>query len=131
MAKVFISYSRKDLSFVEKIVADLKKSGLDIWHDVSSLGGGSRWRIEIENAIRSSQFVIVVLSPDSIASEWVEREFLFASNLTFDKILIYCWPEVSNCRKADFAIIALGKLEIFETVFNYSLGRIFFSVVNA
>ena len=81
MAKVFISYSRKDLSFVKKLAADLEKTSLDVWYDVSDLGGGSRWRIEIEKAIRSSQFVIVVLSPDSIASEWVEREFLFASNL--------------------------------------------------
>ncbi len=81
MAQVFISYSRKDISFVEQLAADLKNAGLDVWYDVSSLGGGSRWRVEIEAAIKNSQFVIVVLSPDSIASEWVEREFLFASNL--------------------------------------------------
>jgi formylglycine-generating enzyme required for sulfatase activity len=81
MARVFVSYSRKDLSFVERLATDLKNAGFDIWYDVSGLGGGSRWRVEIEDAIRSSQFVIVVLSPDSIASEWVEREFLFASNL--------------------------------------------------
>ncbi len=81
MAKVFISYSRKDLSFVEQLATDLKKAGLDVWYDVSSLGGGARWRVEIEAAIKNSQFVIVVLSPDSIASEWVEREFLFASKL--------------------------------------------------
>lgn len=81
MAQVFISYSRKDISFVEQLASDLKSAGLDVWYDVSSLGGGSRWRMEIEKAIRNGQFVIVVLSPDSIASEWVEREFLFASNL--------------------------------------------------
>jgi formylglycine-generating enzyme required for sulfatase activity len=81
MAQVFVSYSRKDISFVERLASDLKNAGLDVWYDVSSLGGGSRWRAEIETAIRGSQFVIVVLSPDSIASEWVEREFLFANNL--------------------------------------------------
>lgn len=81
MAQVFVSYSRKDLSFVEKLVADLKNAGQVVWCDISSIGGGARWRIEIENAIRNSQNVVVVLSPDSIASEWVEREFLFASNL--------------------------------------------------
>lgn len=81
MAQVFISYSRKDQPFVEQLAADLKNAGLVVWYDVSNLGGGSRWRIEIESAIRNSQFVVAVLSPDSIASEWVEREFLFASNL--------------------------------------------------
>lgn len=81
MAQVFISYSRKDLSFVKQLALDLENAGLDVWYDVTDLGGGSRWRVEIENAIKNSQFVVVVLSPDSIASEWVEREFLFANNL--------------------------------------------------
>jgi hypothetical protein len=48
---------------------------------VSGISGGSRWRAEIENAIRLSKYLIVILSPDSIESDWVEREFLFASNL--------------------------------------------------
>jgi formylglycine-generating enzyme required for sulfatase activity len=81
MAQVFISYSRKDLPFVEQLAADLEKAGLEVWYDLSDLEGGVRWRVEIEKAIRNSQFVIVVLSPDSVESEWVEREFLFASNL--------------------------------------------------
>lgn len=89
MAQVFISYSRKDLSFVEQLATDLKNAGFDVWYDISGIGGGSRWRVAIENAIRSSQFAIVVLSPDSTASEWVEREFLFASNLKRKIIPLY------------------------------------------
>jgi hypothetical protein len=34
MAQVFISYSRKDISFVEQLVADLRNTGLDVWYDV-------------------------------------------------------------------------------------------------
>jgi Tol biopolymer transport system component len=79
--QVFISYSRKDLSFVEQLAADLKNAGLDVWYDVSGLGGGSRWMSEIGAAIRNSEFVIVVLSPDSMTSEWVDREFMFAGSL--------------------------------------------------
>ena len=78
--QVFISYSRRDLAFVEQLAADLKAAGLDVWYDLSGLDGGARWRIEIEKAIRESQYVIVILSPDSIASEWVEEEILFARN---------------------------------------------------
>lgn len=81
MAQIFISYSRKDLAFVEQLAADLKTAGYEVWYDVSGLRGGSRWRFEIENAIRNSESAIFVLSPDSVASEWVEREFLFSSNL--------------------------------------------------
>ena len=81
MTQVFISYSRKDISFIDRLAADLKTAGIDVWYDVSRIAGGARWRSEIENALRNSQYVIVVLSPDSIVSEWVEREFLFSSNL--------------------------------------------------
>jgi formylglycine-generating enzyme required for sulfatase activity len=81
MTQVFISYSRRDLAFVEQLAADLQATSLDVWYDLSGLDGGARWRIEIEKAIRESQYVIVVLSPDSVASEWVEREYLFVGNL--------------------------------------------------
>jgi formylglycine-generating enzyme required for sulfatase activity len=81
MTQVFISYSRKDLTFVEQLAADLKETGLDVWYDLSGLEGGDRWSRAIEQAIRDSQFVIVVLSPDSNESEWVEKEFIFASSL--------------------------------------------------
>jgi hypothetical protein len=81
MAQVFISYSRRDLSFVKRLVADLQKTGIKVWYDLSGLEGGARWRVEIQNAIQASDYVIVVLSPASTQSEWVENEYLFASNL--------------------------------------------------
>jgi hypothetical protein len=81
MAQVFISYSRRDLAFVNQLVSDLKETGMDVWHDLSGLEGGSRWRIEIQNAIQNSDYIIVVLSPDSVKSEWVEREYMYAENL--------------------------------------------------
>ena len=81
MTQIFISYSRKDLKFVEGLASDLKRAGFEVWYDFLRLRGGERWRIEIQNALKASQCVITVLSPDSVASEWVEREFLFASSL--------------------------------------------------
>ena len=80
-ARVFISYSRRDLAFVELMVWDLRAAGLEVWYDLAGLEVGSRWGKEIQNAIRQSQYCIVVLTPNSVDSEWVEREFLFASKL--------------------------------------------------
>ena len=92
MTQVFISYSRRDLAFVEGLAADLKASGLDVWYDLSGLGGGSRWSREIEKAIRDSQYVLVVLSPDSVVSKWVEEEFLYASELEKKIIPLFYKP---------------------------------------
>lgn len=80
MAQVFISYSRKDLAFVERLSKDLKAAGLEVWYDLSGLEIGMHWGMEIQAAILKSQYIIIVLSPNSIVSEWVEREFIYASN---------------------------------------------------
>jgi len=80
MTQVFISYSRKDLEFVDRLANDLKAAGFEVWYDLSGLEPGTRWRLEIQKAIQESQFFLVVLSPNSIVSDWVEREFLFASD---------------------------------------------------
>jgi len=39
MTKVFISYSRKDITFIEQLAADLKLVGVDrfAWYDLSGL----------------------------------------------------------------------------------------------
>ncbi len=81
MPQVFISYSRKDLSFVERLAADLQAAGLEVWYDLSGLDGGTRWGREIQSAIQQSQIFVVVLSPNSIDSEWVEKEFMYANSL--------------------------------------------------
>ena len=39
MPQVFLSYSRRDLGFVEKLASDLKEAGLDVWYDLSGLDG--------------------------------------------------------------------------------------------
>ena len=78
MTQVFISYSRKDLTFVEHLAHDLRTAGLEVWYDLSGLEVGMHWGIEIQDAIKKSQYVVIVISPNSIVSEWVEREFIYA-----------------------------------------------------
>src|SRR3990172_10926265 len=78
MNQVFISYSRLDIEFVEQLVADLRASGFKAWYDLSGLDGCTQWGSEIQKAIENSQFFALVLSPNSLKSKWVQREFLFA-----------------------------------------------------
>jgi len=81
MQQIFISYSRRDVAFVRKLAGDLEKAGYDVWWDVSDLRGGDDWLRVIPAAIQSSQYVIVVLSPNSARSEWVEKEYTQALGL--------------------------------------------------
>jgi len=81
MEKVFISYSRKDINFARKLAGDLEKASYDVWWDITDLEGGDVWIRKIYQAIKTSQYFIVVLTPASIESSWVTEEYAEALNL--------------------------------------------------
>jgi hypothetical protein len=81
MQKVFLSYSRKDMDFARSLAEDLKKAGFEVWWDISTLKSGDDWVREIPAAIEASQAFVLLLSPDSLVSEWVKKEYLHALNL--------------------------------------------------
>jgi uncharacterized membrane protein (GlpM family) len=80
MTKVFISYSRSDMEFVQRLAMDLQGAGVDVWWDLSDIQGSDVWERKIEEGLRSSQYFIVVLTPASLESRWVRREYLSADN---------------------------------------------------
>ena len=67
MPKVFISYSHLDEQHASCLYFDLRKSGLDVWLDKESLLPGQDWKAEIEKAIQGSDFVVLLLSNNSVA----------------------------------------------------------------
>jgi len=74
MGQIFVSYSRKDKSFVDQLARDLQQSGVDIWIDRKGIEGGERWRATIVDAIRACDAFLIVLSPQSVASDNVAKE---------------------------------------------------------
>src|SRR5689334_22099210 len=81
MTQIFISYSRKDIDFARKLAGDLEKAGYEVWWDLTDLRGGDDWVRMIPDAIAASEFVIVVLSPNSVISDWVRKEYTQALSL--------------------------------------------------
>jgi adenylate cyclase len=77
--QVFISYSRKDSQYARMIVEHLKQRGIDVWMD-DRIEYGSKWTTEIEKALNESPAVIVIMSPNSKESEWVQNEVAYAQD---------------------------------------------------
>lgn len=69
MPDVFISYSRRDKEFVEKLVKALEDKKRDVWVDFEDIPFASEWWDEIQKGIESSESAIFVISPDYLASE--------------------------------------------------------------
>src|SRR5215475_14394189 len=74
MAKLFLSYSRKDEARSRRFTGWLEREGHDVWRDEDDIGGGASFSKEIENALKDSDAVLVLWSVDSVQSAWVRDE---------------------------------------------------------
>lgn len=74
MAKVFVSYSRKDIEFAKRLTAELQKSDLDFWIDWEGIPPTVDWWKEIEKGIEEADVFLFLISPDSAKSKICEQE---------------------------------------------------------
>lgn len=72
--KVFVSYSRQDLSFTERLVEALEARGLDVLIDRRDLPLAVEFQKELLGFIRQADTVVYVVSEASITSRWCEWE---------------------------------------------------------
>lgn len=68
---VFLSYSRRDVSVIEKLYQALKAEGLNVWYDNTDIPKGAEWKSVIERGIKSTRLFIPFLSHN------IELEYLF------------------------------------------------------
>jgi len=73
-ASCFISYSTKDKTFAERLYADLQSRGVRCWLAEKDLAVGAKIRVALDDAIREHEKVLLLLSRNSVASAWVEKE---------------------------------------------------------
>lgn len=74
MADVFISYSRKDTTFVHRLHESLAKFERDVWVDWEDIPLTADWWREVQNGIEGTDIFAFVISPDSVRSEVCRRE---------------------------------------------------------
>lgn len=73
-ANVFISYSRRNQGFVQKLHSALGATGREVWVDWENIPMAADWWEEIQLAIELADTFIFVLSPDSTASKVCRQE---------------------------------------------------------
>ncbi len=78
MPQVFISHKHSDSDFAENLANKLKAAGFEGWIDNEGIPSGEDWRQSIDDAIRSSFALIVIMTPEAKASEYVTYEWAFA-----------------------------------------------------
>lgn len=108
----FISYSKKDAEFVERLVSDLRKSGKNVWWDRWEIKVGDSITKKISEGIDRNDYLILVMSPNAVKSPWVTKELnaglmreLQTNNVVVLPILIADCdvpPLIADKRYADF-----------------------------
>ncbi len=78
MNDIFISYSRKDKAFVQRLVEALNAQGRDVWVDWENIPLTAEWLEEIYKGIESANTFAFVISPDSVRSEVCNLELSHA-----------------------------------------------------
>jgi hypothetical protein len=71
--QVFISYSPRDNAWLERLQIHLKplvREGIAIWDD-TKIKPGSPWQSEIRQAIAVAKMVVLVISADFLASDYI------------------------------------------------------------
>lgn len=106
----FISYNSKDVAFARKIHDDLQDHGVRCWFAPKDLKIGDKIRTKIDREIRIRDRLLVVLSKNSIKSQWVgsEVEAALEEERKTDRLIllpIRLDEAVLNCREDWAALI--------------------------
>lgn len=73
MTDVFISYARSNRAAAEALAERLSGLGLTVWWD-TELVAGEQFRAAIEEQLRAARAIVVLWSPDAVASRFVVDE---------------------------------------------------------
>jgi hypothetical protein len=72
--RVFLSYAHADRDVARSIADALRGSGLHVWFAEWELSPGESIAERVDAALASSDVLVVLLSPASVASRWVAEE---------------------------------------------------------
>ena len=74
LRSIFLCHASKDKPIVRSIAERLVKLGADVWLDEAEIFVGDSLIEKIQDGIKNSDFLGVVLSPRSVKSIWVKKE---------------------------------------------------------
>jgi TIR domain len=78
--QIFLSYAHDETStaFISRLKTQLRTSQIPAWVDFIDIKPGESWMASIDDAIRGSFALIIVLTPASSRSDYVTYEWSFA-----------------------------------------------------
>ena len=118
--RVFLSYARPDLQRVQRVYADLKRRGVNVWFDQVDLGPG-KWKPQILRSIRRSQYFLICLSQAALSRTgddpgFQDTELNEAYNIAIDqdeKSFVIIPLRLEECDRGDNRLSQFQQFDLF------------------
>lgn len=81
----FISYSTKDVEFARRLYSRMRDEHLRVWFAPEDIKGGRKLYDQIEQAIQLHDRLLIILSEESMQSEWVLSEIRRARKVEIEQ----------------------------------------------
>jgi hypothetical protein len=106
---IFLSHTSTDKPFVRDLKSRLEAHAVkDVWLDEAEIQIGDSLTKKIEEALKKTKYMGIVLSPRSIKSDWVEKELEIAINREISTREVVVLPLLYE--KCDLPSFLLGKM---------------------
>jgi len=114
--KIFISYAHADVEFKNEFVkffAVQKRNGeVELWHD-QEISAGTEWKEAIINNLKAADIIVLLLSPDFLASDFIWEEELPIVDKLFQENQAKVVPIL--LRDCGWASTKYGKIQAIPT----------------
>jgi hypothetical protein len=85
VSTIFISHSHSDRELARRIAAELRMAGIEVWIDEGEVKPGDSLVERLRAGVGSTEHFGIIVSPDSMASEWVQLELNAALEQGLDR----------------------------------------------
>jgi len=114
--QVFVSYSTKDLSFVETVVVPtIRTAGFSPWYSLDSIRAADLWERSVLKGLQTSEIFVVVMSLNAVNSQWVRSEVHWATQKREHRIIPLM---ISDCDPYDLHM-RLGNVQYIDFRLNH------------
>jgi hypothetical protein len=76
--QVFISHAQADKLLAKRVADTLRASGLRVWLDEEQILPGDNWGDQVGQALRESDAMVVLVTPNSTSSSYLKHELGYA-----------------------------------------------------